>query len=255
MVFSSQIFIFIFLPLTLIIYYTLGNILSNNIFKNCISLFASLIFYSWGGIKYLPVLCSSIFINYIFGLIIDKLKDKKRFKKFFLLIGIILNLVLLFYYKYYDFAIGNINRISNVSFQFKEIALPIGISFFTFQGMSYIIDIYRKDAKVNKNIISVALYISFFPQLIAGPIVKYKDIDNQIRKRKETMEYFSYGIERFVIGLSKKVIIADTIAGIADTIFSLSNVGIDQPTAWLGAICYTFQYTLIFQGIQIWLLG
>ncbi|GAE03418.1 alginate O-acetylation protein algI [Clostridium botulinum B str. Osaka05] len=255
MVFSSQIFIFIFLPLTLIIYYTLGNILSNNIFKNCISLFASLIFYSWGGIKYLPVLCSSIFINYIFGLIIDKLKDKKRFKKFFLLIGIILNLVLLFYYKYYDFAIGNINRISNVSFQFKEIALPIGISFFTFQGMSYIIDIYRKDAKVNKNIISVALYISFFPQLIAGPIVKYKDIDNQIRKRKETMEYFSYGIERFVIGLSKKVIIADTIAGIADTIFSLSNVGIDQPTAWLGAICYTFQIYFDFSGYSDMAIG
>ncbi len=255
MVFSSQIFIFIFLPLTLIIYYTLGNILSNNIFKNCISLFASLIFYSWGGIKYLPVLCSSIFINYIFGLIIDKLKDKKRFKNFFLLIGIILNLVLLFYYKYYDFAIGNINRISNASFQFKEIALPIGISFFTFQGMSYIIDIYRKDAKVNKNIISVALYISFFPQLIAGPIVKYKDIDNQIRKRKETMEYFSYGIERFVIGLSKKVIIADTIAGIADTIFSLSNVGIDQPTAWLGAICYTFQIYFDFSGYSDMAIG
>ncbi|HDK7168161.1 membrane-bound O-acyltransferase family protein [Clostridium sporogenes] len=255
MVFSSQIFIFIFLPLTLIIYYTLGNILSNNIFKNCISLFASLIFYSWGGIKYLPVLCSSIFINYIFGLIINKLKDKKRFKKFFLLIGIILNLVLLFYYKYYDFAIGNINRISNVSFQFKEIALPIGISFFTFQGMSYIIDIYRKDAKVNKNIISVALYISLFPQLIAGPIVKYKDIDNQIRKRKETMEYFSYGIERFVIGLSKKVIIADTIAGIADTIFSLSNVGIDQPTAWLGAICYTFQIYFDFSGYSDMAIG
>ncbi|MGJ0906278.1 MBOAT family O-acyltransferase, partial [Clostridium botulinum] len=203
----------------------------------------------------LPVLCSSIFINYIFGLIINKLKDKKRFKKFFLLIGIILNLVLLFYYKYYDFAIGNINRISNVSFQFKEIALPIGISFFTFQGMSYIIDIYRKDAKVNKNIISVALYISLFPQLIAGPIVKYKDIDNQIRKRKETMEYFSYGIERFVIGLSKKVIIADTIAGIADTIFSLSNVGIDQPTAWLGAICYTFQIYFDFSGYSDMAIG
>ncbi|MBD5638548.1 MBOAT family protein [Clostridium botulinum] len=255
MVFSSQIFIFIFLPLTLLIYYTLGNIFSGNIFKNYISLFASLIFYAWGGIKYLPVLCSSIFINYIFGLIIDKLKDKKRFKKFFLLIGIILNLVLLFYYKYYDFLIGNINRISNVTFQYKEIALPIGISFFTFQGMSYIIDIYRKDAKVNKNIISVALYISFFPQLIAGPIVKYKDIDNQIRKRKETMEYFSYGIERFVIGLSKKVIIADTVAGIADTIFSLSNVGIDQPTAWLGAICYTFQIYFDFSGYSDMAIG
>lgn len=172
-----------------------------------------------------------------------------------MLVGIILNLVLLFYYKYYDFAIGNINRISNNTFQYKCIILPIGISFFTFQGMSYIIDIYRKDAKVNKNILSVALYISFFPQLIAGPIVKYKDIDNQIRKRKETMEYFSYGIERFVIGLSKKVIIADTVAEIADTIFSLSNVGIDQPTAWLGAICYTFQIYFDFSGYSDMAIG
>ncbi|MDU1420978.1 MBOAT family O-acyltransferase [Clostridium sporogenes] len=255
MVFSSPIFIFVFLPLTLFIYYTIGNIFSSKIFKNCISLFASLIFYAWGGIKYLPLLCSSILINYIFGLLIDKLKGKKRLKKIILLVGIMLNLILLFYYKYYDFAIGNINRISNATFQYKGIILPIGISFFTFQGMSYIIDIYRNDAKVNKNIFSVALYISFFPQLIAGPIVKYKDIDNQIRKRKEYMEYFGYGIERFVIGLSKKVIIADTVAGIADTIFSLSNVGIDQPTAWLGAICYTFQIYFDFSGYSDMAIG
>ncbi|MBE6056084.1 MBOAT family O-acyltransferase, partial [Clostridium sp.] len=255
MVFSSQIFIFIFLPLNLIIYYTIGNIFSSKIFKNCISLFGSLIFYAWGGIKYLPLLCSSILINYIFGLLIDKLKEKKRLKKIVLLVGIMLNLILLFYYKYYDFAIGNINRISNTTFQYNGIILPIGISFFTFQGMSYIIDIYRKDAKVNKNILSVALYISFFPQLIAGPIVKYKDIDNQIRKRKESMEYFSYGIERFVIGLSKKVIIADTVAEIADTIFSLSNVGIDQSTAWLGAICYTFQIYFDFSGYSDMAIG
>ncbi|KYN77236.1 alginate O-acetyltransferase [Clostridium sporogenes] len=255
MVFSSPIFIFVFLPLTLFIYYTIGNIFSSKIFKNCISLFASLIFYAWGGIKYLPLLCSSILINYIFGLLIDKLKGKKRLKKIILLVGIMLNLILLFYYKYYDFAIGNINRISNATFQYKGIILPIGISFFTFQGMSYIIDIYRNDANVNKNIFSVALYISFFPQLIAGPIVKYKDIDNQIRKRKESMEYFGYGIERFVIGLSKKVIIADTVAGIADTIFSLSNVGIDQPTAWLGAICYTFQIYFDFSGYSDMAIG
>lgn len=255
MVFSSPIFIFVFLPLTLFIYYTIGNIFSSKIFKNCISLFASLIFYAWGGIKYLPLLCSSILINYIFGLLIDKLKGKKRLKKIILLVGIMLNLILLFYYKYYDFAIGNINRISNATFQYKGIILPIGISFFTFQGMSYIIDIYRNDANVNKNIFSVALYISFFPQLIAGPIVKYKDIDNQIRKRKESMEYLGYGIERFVIGLSKKVIIADTVAGIADTIFSLSNIGIDHPTAWLGAICYTFQIYFDFSGYSDMAIG
>ncbi|EJP6472849.1 MBOAT family protein [Clostridium botulinum] len=255
MVFSSQIFIFIFLPLTLFIYYTLGNIFSGKTLKNYISLFVSLIFYAWGGIKYLPLLGSSIFINYVFGLLIDKLNGKKRLKKIILLIGVILNLMLLFYYKYYDFTIANTNRIFNTTFQYKNIALPIGISFFTFQGMSYIIDIYRNDANVNKNIFSVALYISFFPQLIAGPIVKYKDIDTQIRKRKESIEYFSYGIERFVIGLSKKVIIADTLAGIVDKIFSLSNIGIDQPTAWLGAICYTFQIYFDFSGYSDMAIG
>ncbi|MCY6957732.1 MBOAT family O-acyltransferase [Clostridium brassicae] len=255
MVFSSQIFIFIFLPLILLIYYTIGNIFPGKTLKNYVSLFASLIFYAWGGIEYLPLLCSSILINYIFGLLIDKSKERKRLKGIILLVGIILNLSLLFYYKYYDFSIRNINRIFNSSFQYKEIALPIGISFFTFQGMSYIIDIYRNDANVNKNIFSVALYISFFPQLIAGPIVKYKDIYTQIRKREESVEYFSYGIERFVIGLSKKVIIADTLARTVDTIFSLSNGGIDQPTAWLGAICYTFQIYFDFSGYSDMAIG
>ncbi|MEW9096009.1 MAG: MBOAT family protein [Clostridiaceae bacterium] len=255
MVFSSQIFIFIFLPVTLLIYYTLGNLFTGKSLKNYISLFASLLFYAWGGIENLPLLGTCILINYIFGLLVDKSKEKERLKKIILLIGIMLNLSLLFYYKYYGFAIGNINRIFNTGFQYKEIILPIGISFFTFQGMSYIIDIYRNDAKVNKNIFSVALYISFFPQLIAGPIVKYKDIDDQIRKRKETIEYFSYGIERFVIGLSKKVIIADVLAGITDTIFSLSNTGIDQPTAWLGAICYTFQIYFDFSGYSDMAIG
>lgn len=255
MVFSSEIFIFIFLPLTVLIYYTLGGVFKNKHFKNYIVLLASLFFYAWGGIEYLPLLASSIFINYIFGIFIDKLKEKEKLKKIVLLVGIALNLSLLFYYKYYDFVVGNSNRILHTGLKYKEIILPIGISFFTFQGMSYIIDIYRKDAKVNKNIFSVALYISFFPQLIAGPIVKYKDIDNQIRKRKESVEGFSYGIERFVIGLSKKVIIADIVGQITDTIFSLSNTGIDQPTAWLGAILYTFQIYFDFSGYSDMAIG
>ncbi|WP_454054882.1 MBOAT family O-acyltransferase [Clostridium sp. Marseille-Q7071] len=255
MVFSSQIFIFVFLPITLLIYYTVGNLFPSKLLKNYISLFASLLFYAWGGIENLPLLGVCILINYIFGILIDKLKEKKKLKKIVLLIGIILNLSLLFYYKYYGFAIENINSIFNTGFQYKEIILPIGISFFTFQGMSYIIDIYRNDANVNKNIFSVALYVSFFPQLIAGPIVKYKDIDNQIRERKETIEQFSYGIERFVIGLAKKVIIADTVAMIADTIFSLSSTGIDLPTAWLGAICYTFQIYFDFSGYSDMAIG
>ena len=164
-------------------------------------------------------------------------------------------MALLFYYKYYDFTIDNINEIFNTNYSIKNIVLPIGISFFTFQGMSYIIDIYRNDGKVNKNPFSVALYISLFPQLVAGPIIKYKTIDDQIRNRKESLEFFSYGINRFVIGLAKKVIIADILAGMADNIFNLYYSGIDMPTAWIGAICYTFQIYYDFSGYSDMAIG
>lgn len=164
-------------------------------------------------------------------------------------------MALLFYYKYYDFTIENINEIFNTNYSIKNIVLPIGISFFTFQGMSYIIDIYRNDGKVNKNPFSVALYISLFPQLVGGPIIKYKTIDDQIRNRKESLEFFSYGINRFVIGLAKKVIIADILAGMADNIFNLYYSGIDMPTAWIGAICYTFQIYYDFSGYSDMAIG
>lgn len=250
MVFSSTIFIFVFLPMVLLTYYTLGKKL-----KNYILLTASLFFYAWGGISYLKILIVSILINYIFGLLVDKYKDNIKLKKLFLVIGIILNLALLFYYKYYDFFIDNANSFLNTNFPLRNIVLPIGISFFTFQGMSYIIDVYRKDGKINKNPFSVALYISFFPQLVAGPIVKYKTVDEQIRNRKESIEYFSYGINRFVLGLAKKVIIADVLGGMADNIFNLYNTGIDTPTAWIGAICYTFQIYFDFSGYSDMAIG
>lgn len=170
--------------------------------------------------------------------------------------GIILNLALLFYYKYYDFFLENINTIFNMNLELKKIVLPIGISFFTFQGMSYIIDIYRNDGKVNKNIFSVALYISLFPQLVAGPIIKYKAVDEQIRNRKESIDYFSYGINRFVIGLGKKIIISDMLGAISDNIFLLANSsGIDMITAWIGAICYTLQIYFDFSGYSDMAIG
>lgn len=250
MVFSSTIFIFIFLPLVLFAYYVLGKKI-----KNYVLLFASLFFYAWGGVDYLKILIASIIINYIFGLLIDKVRDNIKLQKVFLAIGVFLNLAFLFYYKYYDFFVENINTVFNTSLQLKYIALPIGISFFTFQGMSYIIDIYRQDGKVNKNPFAVALYISFFPQLVAGPIVKYKTVDDQIRNREESIEYFSYGINRFVMGLAKKVIIADILGGMADNIFNLYYSGIDTPTAWIGAICYTFQIYYDFSGYSDMAIG
>ncbi len=264
MVFSSSIFIFIFLPLVIFLYY-----LCNKKVRNYILLLASFVFYACGGISYLKILLVSILINYIFGVLIDSLdikeissNDKKeiskynKLKKFVLVIGVVLNLGLLFYYKYYDFFLENLNMIFHRNINLKHIVLPIGISFFTFQGMSYIIDIYRKDAKVNKNIFSVALYISLFPQLVAGPIVKYKTIDNEIRKREESIDEFSYGILRFVIGLAKKVIIADVLGGVANEIFTLINTsGIDIMTAWLGAICYSLQIYFDFSGYSDMAIG
>ncbi|WP_353960928.1 MBOAT family O-acyltransferase [uncultured Clostridium sp.] len=223
--------------------------------KNYVLLIASLLFYAWGGINYLKILIGSIVINYIFGLLIDKYKNNIEIKKIILTLGIVLNLGLLFYYKYYDFFIENINTVFNTDLTLKYIVLPIGISFFTFQGMSYIIDIYRNDGKVNKNIFSVALYISFFPQLVAGPIIKYKTIDEEIRNRKESIDKFSYGINRFVVGLAKKVIIADILGGMADNIFNLYYSGIDTPTAWIGAICYTFQIYYDFSGYSDMAIG
>lgn len=250
MVFSSSMFIFIFLPVVVLVYYISSKEIRNNIL-----LIASLFFYAWGGLSYLKILIVSILINYLFGILIDKAKDKINLKRCFLLLGIILNLLLLFYYKYYDFFVSNVNTLFNSSLSIKNIVLPIGISFFTFQGMSYIIDIYRNDAKVNKNIFSVALYIALFPQLVAGPIIKYKDINNQINFRKESIEFFSYGINRFVVGLSKKVIISDILGAMADNIFNLSTTSIDMPTAWIGAICYTFQIYFDFSGYSDMAIG
>ena len=250
MVFSSTIFIFIFLPFILFLYYIVGKKI-----KNYILLIASLIFYAWGGVAYLKILIASIILNYSFGILVDKYSNRTILKKVILTLGVILNLSILFYYKYYDFFIENANMLFGTNISLKYIVLPIGISFFTFQGMSYIIDIYRGDGKVNKNPFSVALYISLFPQLVAGPIIKYKTIDKEIRGRKESIEKFSYGINRFVLGLSKKVIIADILGAMADNILKLYEIGIDTPTAWIGAICYTFQIYYDFSGYSDMAIG
>lgn len=250
MVFSSTIFIFIFLPLILFLYYIVGKKI-----KNYVLLISSLIFYAWGGVAYLKILIVSIILNYSFGILIDKYSNREMLKKVILTLCVILNLSILFYYKYYDFFIENANVLFGTNLSLKHIVLPIGISFFTFQGMSYIIDIYRGDGNVNKNPFSVALYISLFPQLVAGPIIKYKTIDKEIRSRKESIEQFSYGINRFVLGLSKKVIIADILGDMADNIFKLYETGIDTPTAWIGAICYTFQIYYDFSGYSDMAIG
>ena len=249
MVFSSMTFLWVFLPILLALYF-----IAKDKYRNIILLIFSLIFYSWGEPKYIVLMLISIFINYIFGLLIDKIKNKYVRRLTFITI-ILINIGLLGYFKYFNFIINNINRVFGLSLMKKSITLPIGISFYTFQIMSYIIDLYTKKIKVQKNIFDLALYISFFPQLIAGPIVQYKDVQEQIKKRKVTLEGFAYGTKRFIYGLSKKVILSNTLALVADTIFNSSINEITTLLAWTGSIAYTLQIYFDFSGYSDMAIG
>ncbi len=248
MLFSSMLFVWVFLPIVVI-----GNFLLKKEYRNFFLLIASLIFYAWGEPKYVLLMLLSIFLNWTFGLLIEK---SQKHKKAVLVLCIALNLALLGYFKYYNFLANNVNAIfSGQVLPVKNIALPIGISFFTFQAMSYVIDLYRKECKLQKNLFNLALYISFFPQLIAGPIVRYSDIDRQLQERTVDVEKFSLGVRRFVYGLGKKVIISNCLAQAADAVFDLQLSSISFATAWIGALCYTFQIYYDFSGYSDMAIG
>ena len=253
MLFSSMIFLWLFLPIVFISYY-----LIKKEYRNVLLLIASIIFYAWGGVSYTLIMFSSIIINYIFALLIDKAieENNKLKKKIYLALCVIVNLSILGYFKYTDFAISIINSISGKELiPLKNIVLPIGISFYTFQALSYVIDVYREHNKAQKNIINLALYISFFPQLIAGPIVKYHDIDTQITNRTESLENISYGIKRFIYGLSKKVILANMFALSCDEILKQPIGDIGTALAWVTAILYTLQIYYDFSGYSDMAIG
>lgn len=215
---------------------------------------ASLFFYAWGEPKYILVMLLSIIINYIFGLLIYS-KRLKQGRKIWLFLAVLCNVGILFYFKYLNFTLTSVNSLFHTNFVYHNIVMPIGISFFTFQGMSYVIDIYFNKIKAQKNPAVVAFYISFFPQLIAGPIVRYVDIEAQIYSRTESYEKFFYGAQRFIMGLAKKVIIANTVGYTADQIFDGSVVGNTVGTAWLGVICYAFQIFYDFSGYSDMAIG
>lgn len=252
MVFSSAIFLFLFLPLVL-----LGHWLSGQRLRNLFLLFASLIFYAWGEGTYVLVMLLSIVCNYFFGKLLDSNNWQNRRK---LLLGIMLtlNLLPLLYFKYFGFLLNNFNLLlgpdNHVSVP-SALHLPIGISFFTFQAMSYLIDIYRNTSKAQKSIFSVGLYIALFPQLIAGPIVRYHDVAEQIKKRVQTISLFASGVERFIFGLGKKMLIANPLGYIADSIFSLPAGELTVLTAWLGIICYALQIYFDFSGYSDMAIG
>ena len=253
MLFASNIFLFCFLPAVVIIYY----ILPKRSLKNYFLLISSLLFYAYGEPKFVLIMLLSIIINYLVGIFIDLSKEKKKLSKLILIFGILYNILILFVFKYLVFTIRNINNLFKINFSVKDILLPIGISFFTFQCLSYIIDVYRRKINVQKNPFYLGLYISFFPQLIAGPIVRYSTIQEQICNRCESVDMFFDGIKRFIVGLGKKVIIANTMALIADYIFNL-DLGvknISTLSVWLGAIAYTLQIFYDFSGYSDMAIG
>lgn len=255
MLFNSMTFLWIFLPVLILVYF-----LAKRKYRNYILLIFSLIFYAWGEPKYILLMLASIIVNYVMGLLIDRAKkkagNKSKWKtRALLIVDILFNVGLLAHFKYANFFFDNINNMFGQNINIGNIALPIGISFYTFQIMSYIIDLYRGEIKVQKSLVKLALYISFFPQLIAGPIVKYRDIDNAIDARRETPEKFAYGIKRFVRGLAKKVLIADVLAAVADMFFGGGISGLTQPVAWLGALSYSLQIFFDFSGYSDMAIG
>ncbi|MBR3819594.1 MAG: MBOAT family protein [Clostridia bacterium] len=251
MLFSSAIFLFIFLPFAIAIYYT--ALRSNRRLQNIFLCILSIFFYAWGEPAFVFVMLISIIINYFWGKYISQNSSQQK-KKLAVTISVIVNLSFLFVFKYLSYTIENINLFIGTDFPIPSITLPIGISFFTFQAMSYVIDVYRGE-EYQSDIINVGLYISFFPQLIAGPIVRYATVAQQIKNRKETFEDFSEGVLRFIIGLGKKVLIANTMAVVADYFFDSNVSSLSLTGAWIGALAYTFQIYFDFGGYSDMAIG
>lgn len=252
MVFSSLLFLFRFLPAVLLLYY-----IAPRKIRNLVLFLFSLIFYAWGEPKYVFLMLFSITMDFFMGQMVAKSKARNNRKaaKRFLTISIVVNLSILAFFKYADFIIGTINSVAGLSLPMLSIPLPIGISFFTFQTMSYVIDVYKGATKVQKNWVNYGTYVSMFPQLIAGPIVQYKTIAEQMEHRKENASDFAEGIHRFLLGMGKKVLLANTIGLLCDAVMALEITQVPVLTAWLGAIAYTFQIYFDFSGYSDMAIG
>lgn len=249
MVFSSTIFLCVYLPLVLLGYY-----ICPKKGRNLFLLIASLVFYAWGEPKYVFLMIFSILVNYIFGRLMDKNRGNHKRMKFMLVASVVIDLGLLSVFKYTDFIITNINAAFSTGFDLLNIALPIGISFYTFQAMSYTIDVYRDDVRVQKNLIDFGMYITMFPQLIAGPIVRYSDVQDQLSERSVTTADFAEGVMRFVVGLGKKVLLANQMGAVWSDIYALGG-DVSALMAWTGAIAYTFQIYFDFSGYSDMAIG
>ena len=250
MLFSSSVFLFIFLPAVLLGYYLLRGQRA----RNLLLLGASLLFYAWGEPVYVFLMLFSICANYLLGRGIDAKRGGGR--KTLLILAVVLNLGLLFVFKYLNFTIGNLNALLGLHIPPVELSLPIGISFFTFQALSYCIDVYRGTAEVQRNILDLGLSIPFFPQLIAGPIVRYNSVAEQIRRRTVDAEGFQEGVMRFILGFAKKILLANNLSVAAERAFALAGAGeLSTTMAWLGSLSYSLQIYFDFSGYSDMAIG
>ena len=250
MVFSSLTFLFAFLPITLILYYLVPKKA-----KNVVILISGLVFYAWGEPIYVLVMILSTFIDYTAGRIIDKYDDRPKIRTACLLVSLIMNIGLLATFKYLGFIIEALNAGFGIAIPNPNLPLPIGISFFTFQSMSYTIDLYRRQIKVQKNAASFMAFVTLFPQIVAGPIVRYEDIQNEIDDRTITEKMIGDGISRFIVGLGKKVLIANNIGLLWTEIKAMDYGEISAVTAWLGILAFTFQIYFDFSGYSDMAIG
>ena len=250
MVFSSVLFIFRFLPIAMILYF-----LTPNKFKNLTLLLVSLIFYSWGEPKYFLIMVASIFVDYFVSRGIEKSRNNKKVSIMLLSISILFNLGILFFFKYFNFFLENINNIIGLSLKYVKITLPLGISFYTFQTMSYTIDVFLGKVKAEKNIINFGAFVCLFPQLIAGPIVKYTDINLELKHRKIDIKQIQDGIELFILGLGSKVLIANNIGAFWSEIEGKGFDGIGTVIAWISVLAFAFQIYFDFSGYSLMAIG
>ena len=248
MVFSSLLFLFFYLPFTLLVYYLVPSR-----WRNFWLFLINLVFYGWGEPVYVLLMVFSIAVNYAAGYLVDRRRDKG---KLILAANAVVNLGLLFFFKYYDFLAQTLSAVPGLGFlRPLGISLPIGISFYTFQNMSYPIDVFRKDARSQRSFIRYGTYVALFPQLIAGPIVRYKDIAEQLDSRRETAEKFASGVGRFCIGLTKKVLLANNIGALWDVYKAMDPAALTAADAWLGALAFTFQIYFDFSGYSDMAIG
>lgn len=250
MVFSSVLFVFQFLPAALILYY-----ISPKKLKNFTLFLVSIIFYSWGEVRYFPIMLALILTNYFCARAIAKFDDEEKKRKFFLILSIVVSLGMLAVFKYTNFFIENVNALLGVSIPLANITLPLGISFYTFQTMAYTIDVYRRTVPVEKNFINVGAFIVMFPQLIAGPIVRYTDIHKELHERTITPEALGEGMEDFVIGLAKKVLLANNIGMLWTEVESIGFGAISTGLAWLGILAFSLQIYFDFSGYSQMAIG